>query len=40
MSQHGSLTWFFPDSAVPPAGEMEPRVHESLIMLTPNDADA
>jgi hypothetical protein len=40
MSQPGSRTWFFPDSDIPPAGEMEPRGHESLVMLNPNDADA
>ena len=36
----GSRTWFFPDGDIPPPGDVEPRGHESLVMLNPNDADA
>ncbi len=38
--QFGSKIWLFPDGDIPPPGEAEPRGHESLLMLNPNDRDA
>jgi len=38
--RRGSRTWFFPDGDIPPPGDVEPRGHESLVMLNPNYADA
>ncbi len=38
--QYGSKVWFFPDGDLPPAGDVDPKGHESLLMLNPNDADA
>jgi hypothetical protein len=37
---HGSRTWFFPDGDIPAPGDVEPKGHESLIMLNPGGADA
>jgi hypothetical protein len=39
-TEHGSKTWFFPDGDLPPAGNAEPKGHESLIILNPNSQDA
>jgi hypothetical protein len=36
----GSRTWFFPDGDLPPAGDAEPKGHESLIILNPGETDA
>jgi hypothetical protein len=36
----GSRTWFFPDGDIPLPGDAEPKGHESLVMLNPNDTDA
>jgi len=38
--RHGSRIWFFPDGDIPPAGETEPKGHESLIILNPNSEEA
>jgi len=38
--QFGSKVWFFPDGDLPPAGAVEPRGHESLLILNPNGSDA
>ncbi len=38
--QHGSKTWFFPDGDLPAPGDADPKGHESLVMLNPNDTDA
>ncbi len=35
MSQQGSRTWFFPDGDIPEPGDVEPKGHESLLMLNP-----
>ena len=40
MSEHGHRVWFFPDGDLPPAGEVEPQGHESLLLLNPNASDA
>ena len=40
MDGQGSRTWFFPDGDIPPPGDTEPKGHESLIMLNPNDEPA
>lgn len=40
MSRQGSRTWFFPDGDIPEPGDVEPKGHESLIMLNPGDHDA
>jgi hypothetical protein len=40
MSQQGSRTWFFPDGDIPEPGDVEPKGHESLLMLNPGDDDA
>ena len=40
MSGQGSRTWFFPDGDIPEPGEVEPKGHESLLMLNPNVDDA
>lgn len=37
---HGHLVWFFPDGDLPPPGDVEPKGHESLLILNPNGADA
>lgn len=37
---HGSRTWFFPDGDLPPPGDVEPKGHESLLILNPNNDDA
>ncbi len=37
---HGHAIWFFPDGDLPPAGDEEPKGHESLLILNPNQADA
>ncbi|MBF0244364.1 MAG: hypothetical protein HQL31_03720 [Planctomycetes bacterium] len=37
---HGSCIWFFPDGDLPPSGEVEPKGHESLVILNPNGEDA
>ena len=36
----GAKVWFFPDGDLPAPGEVEPKGHESLIILNPNPADA
>lgn len=36
----GNRTWFFPDGDLPPPGDIEPKGHESLLILNPNGADA
>ena len=36
----GKRVWFFPDGDLPPAGDVDPKGHESLLILNPNDADA
>jgi hypothetical protein len=40
VSGQGSRAWFFPDGDIPEPGEVEPKGHESLLMLNPNDDDA
>lgn len=35
-NNYGSKVWFFPDGDIPPAGDREPKGHESLIILNPN----
>ena len=40
MRRQGSTTWFFPDGDIPEPGDVEPKGHESLIMLNPGDDDA
>jgi len=37
---HGSKVWFFPDGDLPPPGDVEPKGHESLLILNPNPEDA
>jgi hypothetical protein len=37
---HGSRVWFFPDGDLPPPGDVEPKGHESLLILNPNTEDA
>lgn len=37
---HGSKVWFFPDGDLPPPGDVEPKGHESLLILNPNAEDA
>ena len=32
--------WFFPDGDIPEPGDVEPKGHESLILLNPGDDDA
>ena len=39
-SVHGHRVWFFPDGDLPPDGNVEPKGHESLLILNPNDCDA
>ena len=36
----GKKTWFFPDGDLPPAGDREPKGHESLVVMNPSGADA
>ena len=36
----GNRIWFFPDGDLPPPGDIEPKGHESLLILNPNGADA
>lgn len=36
----GKSIWFFPDGDLPPAGDVEPHGHESLVILNPNVGDA
>ncbi len=38
--KYGSKVWFFPDGDIPPAGEVDPKGHESLIILNPNKEHA
>jgi hypothetical protein len=38
--EYGKKIWFFPDGDLPPAGELEPKGHESLVILNPNLKDA
>lgn len=38
--KQGSKIWFFPDGDLPAAGSVDPKGHESLVMLNPNDAEA
>lgn len=40
MEIYGKKVWFFPDGDLPPAGEVEPKGHESLVILNPNREDA
>jgi hypothetical protein len=40
MSRLGSRTWFFPDGDIPEPGDVEPKGHESLILLNPGADDA
>ena len=40
MKMYGKQVWFFPDGDLPPAGDIEPRGHESLVILNPNEGDA
>lgn len=37
---HGHTTWFFPDGDLPPPGDVEPKGHESLLILNPGQTDA
>jgi len=37
---NGSKVWFFPDGDLPPPGPMEPKGHESLLILNPNALDS
>lgn len=37
---HGHATWFFPDGDLPPPGDVEPKGHESLLILNPNGEEA
>ena len=37
---YGKKVWFFPDGDLPPPGDVEPKGHESLIILNPNREDA
>lgn len=37
---HGHTIWFFPDGDLPPSGDVEPKGHESLLILNPNGAEA
>ncbi len=37
---YGKKVWFFPDGDLPPAGNVEPKGHESLVILNPNKEDA
>ena len=36
----GKKIWFFPDGDIPQPGDTDPRGHESLVILNPNEADA
>ena len=36
----GHTVWFFPDGDLPPPGDVEPKGHESLLILNPNAEDA
>lgn len=38
--EYGKKVWCFPDGDLPAAGDVEPRGHESLVLLNPNDRDA
>ena len=40
MKIYGKQVWFFPDGDIPPAGTVEPKGHESLLILNPNEEDA
>jgi hypothetical protein len=40
VNRQGARSWFFPDGDIPEPGEVEPKGHESLLMLNPNDDDA
>ena len=37
---HGHKTWFFPDGDLPAAGDVEPKGHESLVVLNAGSTDA
>ncbi|MBL4700181.1 MAG: hypothetical protein JKX85_02900 [Phycisphaeraceae bacterium] len=37
---HGHRTWFFPDGDLPAAGDVDPKGHESLVILNPGNTDA